>query len=130
MIVAVPSIRAGERLYVSLHFGRSPLFVFADVSEGGFRIIDVAENPLATHEHGRGGFLIDFIASRGAKAVIVSGIGSMAFRNLRSRGIRIYYAAKESGRPLSVEEALELLVNNRLHEMQEPIEHHDEHHHG
>jgi len=130
LIVAIPCIRAGERLYVSLHFGRSPLIAFAEVDERGFRIIEVAMNPYATHEHGRGAGIIDFIASKGASAVIVSGIGGMAYENLRARGIKIYYAPDEHGKPLSVERALELLVNNQLAEMEEPIGHHDEHEHG
>jgi len=129
LIVAVPCIRAGERLYVSLHFGRSPLIAFAEVDERGFRIIEVATNPYATHEHGRGAGIIDLIASRGASAVIASGIGGMAYENLRARGIKVYYAPDEHGKPMSVEKALELLVNNQLAEMVEPIGHHDEHEH-
>ena len=124
MIVALPTIRTSRADYLSPHFGRAPYFTLAEVQNKNYRIIDVVENLHAKHEHGRGVSVINLLASRGVGAVITLGIGYGAFTKLRELGIRIYYVEPATHEKLvSVEEALNMLVNNELTEATEPREH-------
>ncbi|WP_157857583.1 NifB/NifX family molybdenum-iron cluster-binding protein [Desulfurococcus amylolyticus] len=119
----MPTIRTSRADYLSPHFGRAPYFTLAEVQNKNYRIIDVVENLHAKHEH-RGEVIINLLASRGVGAVITLGIGYGAFTKLRELGIRIYYVEPATHEKLvSVEEALNMFVNNKLAEATEPREH-------
>lgn len=124
MIVALPSIKTSRGTFLSPHFGRARFFTIAEVSNGAHRIIGVVENPFSDHSHGRREAVVDFLISQGVEAVVSLGMGPGAFEKLRSRGVKIYYIEPaQPGQLVSIEEALELFVQNRRTEATEPREH-------
>lgn len=123
MIAAIPVVKAGEKYYVSPHFGRAPFFALADVTGSEPRVIEVAENPYTTHEHGHGHAVTDFLVSRGVGIVVALGVGYGAYERLRARGIKVYYLPSGSGLRVELEEALKMLAEGKLEEAREAREH-------
>ena len=123
MRVCVPAVRSGNELYVSPHFGRSPLFVFADVDRE-IKIISIENNPAAALPEGageRGRMVVDFIAQHNVQAVVVMNIGGGAFYRLRKLGIKIFGIPREL-KVVRVLDALRMLSEGRLLELGEPTE--------
>lgn len=70
---------------VSGHFGHTPFFVVAEISNGQL----TTARSVASPGHGEGCNMPDFVHSLGATAVIVGGIGGGAVRGLSLRGIEV-----------------------------------------
>lgn len=80
MIIAV----AVENGQVCAHFGHSPSFTFYDIEDGIIKISMNMQSPGEGH-----GILPEFIASKGAKAVLVGGMGAGAYSACAEKGIQV-----------------------------------------
>jgi predicted Fe-Mo cluster-binding NifX family protein len=52
--VAVPVVKAKGDYFLVPHFGRAPSFAIVEVEGGSYRVVEVFDNPHATHDHGGG----------------------------------------------------------------------------
>ncbi len=108
MLVAIPSLSPGGLdAPRSEHFGRCPCFTLVRLGEGGETDVTVLQN----RPHGAGGCLepIEFLASHGVEAVVVSGIGMRPLLGFDAKGIKVY-----RGVGSTVRESLEALKEGRL----------------
>jgi len=96
---------------VSLVFGRSPNFIFADLEDGEIRNILPIENP-AKNERGAGNLAAQFLIDHGVEALILGELGNVAFGILKNAGIRIYKIS-----PGSVEKNLKYFKESKLDEI-------------
>jgi len=126
--IAVPCVKSGEKLYVSMHFGRAPFLAIYDV-DGEAKLVKLERIPYGGehehehghgHGHGGGHAIMDLIANYGVEAIIAYNLGYGAFYRLRDAGVKIYLV----DRTIPVEEALKLLIEGKLREASEPREHH------
>ena len=85
MIIAV----AVENGQVCAHFGHSPSFTFYDIEDGIIKVSMNMQSPGEGH-----GILPDFIASKGAKAVLVGGMGAPAQSACTAKGIQVVTGVK------------------------------------
>jgi len=122
LIVGVPVVSVHGDYYVSPHFGRAPFIAFVEVTGDKYRVLEVVENPYARHERRRGAVLIEFMASRGVKSVIVLGVGYGAYYGLRERGIKVYYVPLSKAGQVPLTAAIEMFINKQLEEATEPRE--------
>jgi len=121
--VTVPVVKAKGDYFLIPHFGRAPSFAIVEVEGGSYRVVEVFDNPHATHEHGRGVRLIDDLVEKGVDAVSTLGIGHGAFYRLKAAGVKIYYASPPPGKgTLTLAEAVEMLTSGKAEEAAEPRE--------
>lgn len=131
MRIASPVAKRGNDLLLFPHFGRAPYFAFAEVEDGKLIELEVVENPMKEHEHGRGrGVILGLILSRRPDCVIALGMGRSAFEYFREEGIKVYFYPSEGGKMPLLQEAIEALLKGELKEASEAIEVDDEHMHG
>ena len=88
MKIAITSTGLNLESDVSLVFGRSPNFIFADTDNGISNVLPV-ENPVK-NERGAGSMAAQFIVDQGVEAIILGELGNIAFGILRNAGIKIY----------------------------------------
>jgi predicted Fe-Mo cluster-binding NifX family protein len=74
---------------ISGHFGRTPFFVVAEISDGQV----TTSRTLASPGHGEGCSMPNFVHGLGATSVIVGGIGGGATNGLAMRGIEVIAGA-------------------------------------
>lgn len=127
--IAIPTVSSAQNQYVSPHFGRAPLFTVVEIEEHGFRVTKTIRNEYVDHARGRGHWIIEELAKHGVEAVIVASIGRGAFHHLRSLGIKVYVLPSKEKGLYSLEEAVKMLIENKLSEALEPIEHGEHLHH-
>jgi predicted Fe-Mo cluster-binding NifX family protein len=124
LIIGVPVIKVNDEYYLSMHFGKSPLFALVEVLSSNYRVLEIVENPYTTHKHQKGKRVIDFLLSRGVNTVIVLGIGYGAFYKLKEQGVKIYYVpAENTSRGLMpLDNVIKMFINGQLEEAREPRE--------
>ncbi len=127
MILGLPIIKAGEKYYLSPHFGRAPYFALVEINDNEYKILEVIKNPHVEHEHGRGAGVIDLVTSRDVNALIVQGMGYNAFTRLKERGVRIYFTPETLEGLITLEEAVRMFVRGKLEEAVGPRESHSRH---
>ncbi len=111
MKVAITSTGLNLESDVSLVFGRSPYFIFADIKEKEISNVSPIENP-AKNEMGAGGLAAQFIVDQGVETVILGELGNIAFGILRNAGIKIYKIS-----PGNVEANLKRFKEGKLEEV-------------
>jgi predicted Fe-Mo cluster-binding NifX family protein len=87
MRVAVSSTGAGLDAPISQQFGRCPMFVFVETST---MESEAAANPSLEAVSGSGIEAAQFIAERGAEAVITGAVGPNAMNVLQAAGMSVY----------------------------------------
>lgn len=125
MIIGVPVVRGrGDKIYLSTHFGRAPLFAFIEVSGRDYRIVSIEENPAARErERGvRGQRVVEFLSRHGVEAVITREVGPGAFYRLRESGIKVYTPVIENRGLVELEEVLRAFIEGRVSELTGPTE--------
>ncbi len=111
--VAVPSLAPGGLdAPSSPHFGRCECFTVVEIQDGEIRDAYVASNP----PHVQGGCLtpVQMVASEGAEAVIVQGIGYRPLVGFRQAGMEVYL-----GPPGTVEDAVRAFARGELEPLPE-----------
>ncbi len=111
--VAVPSLSPGGlEAPSSPHFGRCECFTIVEIRDGEIRDAYVASNP----PHVQGGCLapVRMVASEGAQAVIVQGIGYRPLVGFRQAGMEVYL-----GPPGTVEDAVRAFARGELEPLPE-----------
>jgi len=86
------------------HFGRCDCFTLVDVEDGKVIGFEIVENP----PHIDGGCLapVNLLASHGADAILVAGIGGRPLAGFNDAGISVYH---DDTRPI-VKDAVEALL--------------------
>ena len=127
MRFASPVVKTGRGLLLSPHFGRARHFAVVEVGEGGYRVVEVFENPgLGREGYGRARAIVEELARRGVGAVVVSEVGPGAFSLLRERGFRVLAPRRAPGRLPSIEEVAEAVGRGEVVELEAPNEEHGE----
>jgi predicted Fe-Mo cluster-binding NifX family protein len=111
MKVAVSSSGNGLDSQIDPRFGRCSYFIICDTDDMSF---EAFKNESAMLGGGAGIQSAQFVASKGAGAVITGNCGPNAVRTLEAAGVRLF--AGESG---TVKEAIERFKNNELNATQE-----------
>ena len=122
MIIAIPVVKAGDRYYLSPHFGRAPYFAIIEVENSRYRFREVVENPHIDHERGKGAAVANLLISRDVNAVIALSIGYRLFVRLKEHGVKIYLIPENIRGLVSLEAAVEMLINGKLEEAEKPQE--------
>ncbi|MEM0027118.1 MAG: NifB/NifX family molybdenum-iron cluster-binding protein [Ignisphaera sp.] len=127
VIVAIPVAGSGQNPYVFPHFGGAPFFAIVEIDGNSFRVAKMLKNEHVVHGHGQGHghLIIEELARQGVEAVVVASIGQGAFYQLRSLGMKIYVLPKREKGLYNLEEAIKMLIENRISEVLEPVEHED-----
>ncbi|MFA5156677.1 MAG: NifB/NifX family molybdenum-iron cluster-binding protein [Candidatus Omnitrophota bacterium] len=97
---------------VDQRFGRCQNFIFFDTDSGNF---EAQENVSFQLQGGAGIQSAQFVASKGAKAVLTGNVGPNAFQTLNAGGIDIY-----TGVSGSIREAIEAYKSGKLKKIQSP----------
>ncbi|WP_414468672.1 NifB/NifX family molybdenum-iron cluster-binding protein [Methanobacterium sp. ACI-7] len=87
MKIAITSTGLNLESDASLVFGRSPFFVFADISENEIANVLPIENP-AKNERGAGSVVAQFMVDQGVEAVILGELGNIAFGILKMQELK------------------------------------------
>jgi predicted Fe-Mo cluster-binding NifX family protein len=93
-------------------FGRSDYFILVETETGAW---EAFENPAASARGGAGPQAVQFIAEKGAEAVISGRYGPSAFTALEAAGIKAYIAAEST-----VKEVLEKFLADELESVGAP----------
>ncbi len=118
MRVAIPCIKLRDILRVSPHFGRAPLFAIYELTNSGFKLVALEENPAMRSIRERGEAIAQLLAKYGVDTVIVYEIGPGAYSKLVDRGIQVFLVNEL----VSVEEALRLFKEGKLTKAEGPTE--------
>ena len=97
---------------VDVRFGRCRNFIVVDTESGVF---EAFENTNAASQGGAGIQAAQFVASKGAQAVLTGNVGPNAVQTLKAAGIEIY-----TGLSGTVNEALEAFKAGKLKATQDP----------
>ncbi|HEU97386.1 MAG TPA: hypothetical protein ENO36_00820 [Fervidicoccus fontis] len=128
MKIATSVAKRGKDLLLFPHFGRAPYFAFVELKEGKIESIEVLENPLKEHEHGRGRGIIEMILSKKPDSIIALGMGRRAFDHFRENGIKVYFYPNIDDKMPLLQEAIDALLRGELKEASEPFEIEDDEH--
>ncbi len=90
MRVAIPCDGASLESSVSMHFGRAPYYLIADISNEKIVRIEFIRNPFEDHMPGQ---IPRFLHSLGVNTVIAYGVGMKARFFFESLGIRVITGA-------------------------------------
>jgi len=97
---------------VDSRFGRCPYFVLVETDTG---VVEAAANPSAMAGRGAGTGTVQFLVSKGVKAVCAGNVGPNAYEALRPSGIKVY--SIDSG---TVKEVLEAFKAGQLKPISDP----------
>lgn len=97
---------------VDPRFGRCRNFIFFDIDAGS---LEAEENASAQFQGGAGIQSAQFVASKGARAVLTGNVGPNAFQTLSAAGIEIY-----TGVSGTVKEAVEAYKSGKLQKTGNP----------
>ena len=109
MRIAVPTDEKGSLGdKVALHFGRANNFLIYNTETKGF---EISPNPEATGEKE---FPPDFLHDQGVKAVIIFGLGAMAYQKFKNHNIKMYKAIQGT-----IAANLQIFEDGKLRELKE-----------
>jgi predicted Fe-Mo cluster-binding NifX family protein len=119
--VGIPILEdKGLESVASLHFGNAPLFALVEIENGQITNVYSKVNAAAKLLRKKGITTAQFLVDAKADAVIVGGLGEGPFHLLRDKLVQIYSLPE----PVKVEEAIHLLIQNKLEKMTSPIDTH------
>ena len=110
--IAVPANGRDLDAPTSPVFGRCPVYLLVDTETTRFEALENPEK--GSFLRGAGFHTPEFIAERGAQAVVTGSVGPNAFRTLQALGIPVYLF--EGG---TVREAIEAYAARRLQPLEE-----------
>lgn len=108
-VVAIPSSEPGGLLApLGAHFGHCELYTLVSIADGKIAHVDVIPN--VPHQQGGCMAPVQYLAQKGARALIAGGMGLRPLMGFSQAGIRVYYG----GGATSVGEAVEAFVQGNL----------------
>jgi predicted Fe-Mo cluster-binding NifX family protein len=108
-VVAIPSTNPGGLdAPLGAHFGHCDLYTLVSVKNG--EIDDVQVVPNVPHSQGGCMAPVQYLAEKGAKALIAGGMGLRPLMGFNQVGIDVYYG----GQAVSVGEAINAFVKGEL----------------
>jgi predicted Fe-Mo cluster-binding NifX family protein len=109
MLVAIPSTSPGGLdSPLGAHFGHCDLYTMVAVQEGKVAQVDVIPN--VPHQQGGCMAPVQYLAAKGAKALIAGGMGLRPLMGFNQVGIDVYYG----GDAQTVGDAVHALIEGRL----------------
>jgi len=93
MKVVITAISNNIEQSFNPRFGRSDYFILVETETGAW---EAFENPAASARGGAGPQAVQFIADKGAEAIISGRYGPSAFTALEAAGIKAYIAAEST----------------------------------
>ncbi len=108
MKIAISSTGPDIEADIDMRFGRCPYFLVVEVDGGEIKNTDSFENTGAQQMGGAGISAAQFVADKGAKAIITGNVGPRAFQVFSQFGIEVYTA---SGK---IKDAVEKFSKNEL----------------
>jgi predicted Fe-Mo cluster-binding NifX family protein len=90
LVIAVPSAQPGG-LEASLgaHFGHCDLYTLVSVADGKIQQVDVIPN--VPHQQGGCMAPVNYLAAKGARALIAGGMGLRPLMGFNQAGINVFY---------------------------------------
>lgn len=108
-VVAVPSaMPGGLQASIGAHFGHCDLYTLVSIADGKINQIDVIPN--VPHQQGGCTAPVQYLAAKGAHALIAGGMGLRPLMGFQQVGIRVFYG----GNAATVGNAVEAFVHGRL----------------
>ena len=114
MRIVVSSTGNSLESEVDVRFGRCPYFIFVDLDDKEIKNYEVIENTSTKQTGGAGLTAAEFVAKKGAQAVITGNIGPRAFSVFRQFNIDVYPVTGK------VSDAVKAFVNGELKKVDAP----------
>jgi predicted Fe-Mo cluster-binding NifX family protein len=109
MVIAIPSTHPGGlEALIGAHFGHCDLYTLVSMEEGEVRDVNVIPNV----PHTQGGCMapVQYLAQKGAKALIAGGMGLRPLMGFNQVGIEVYFG----GNAATVGEAVMAFIKGQL----------------
>ncbi len=108
-IIAIPSAQPGGlEAPLGAHFGHCDLYTLVSVSNDSIDSVDIIPN--VPHQQGGCMAPVQYLANKGAKALIAGGMGLRPLMGFHQVGISVYFG----GESRTVEEAVNGYIEGRL----------------
>ncbi len=113
-VVAIPTSQPGGLdAPLGAHFGHCDLYTLVTLKDGA--IDSVAISPNVPHQQGGCMAPVNYLAAKGAKALIAGGMGLRPLMGFNQVGISVYFG----GEAQSVSEALNAFIEDKLPEFRQ-----------
>ena len=109
LVIAVPSAHPGGlEAPLGAHFGHCDMYTLVSVAEGKIQQVDVIPN--VPHQQGGCMAPVNYLAAKGARALIAGGMGLRPLMGFNQVGIDVFYGADAQ----TVGEAVTALIAGKL----------------
>ena len=113
-IVAIPSSHPGGLdAMLGAHFGHCDLYTLVTLEDKTIQSVDVIPN--VPHQQGGCMAPVQYLANKGAQALIAGGMGFRPLMGFNQVGIAVYFGGEAS----SVGEALQAFIDDKLPEFRQ-----------